>query len=52
VGRFLLKELAVELGLDYLDFNDLLLGSGLQATLDAGDCAPAAAVANLAQRLV
>lgn len=52
VGRFLLKELAVELGLQYVDFNDLLPGSGPGATLDSGDCAPAAALANLAQRLL
>ena len=48
VGRFLAKEIANELGLQYRDFNDLLrLGSAIEQ-IDAADCAPAVAVAYLA----
>ncbi len=48
VGRFLVRELAAEFGFDYQDFARLLLASGPHyAGMDAGDCAPAVAVAYL-----
>jgi probable H4MPT-linked C1 transfer pathway protein len=48
VGRFLLKELAAELGMVYRDFNELLPKVSASGSIDAGDCAPAVAVAFLA----
>lgn len=49
VGRFLLKEIADEWGMSYLDFSGLLRSKlTLASDIDAGDCAPAAAVAYLA----
>lgn len=48
VGRFLVKQIAGELGLDYRDFADLLPTAGQGGEIDAADCAPAAAVAYLA----
>jgi hypothetical protein len=48
VGRFLVKGIAANLGLDYLDFTDLFLSAGNQhAGYSAADCAAAAAVACL-----
>ena len=48
VGRFLLRELAAEQGMAYLDFNELVGNAATQAAeMDAGDCAPAVAVAYL-----
>ncbi len=48
VGRFLVKGIAANLGLDYLDFTDLLLSSGNQhVAYTAADCAAAASVACL-----
>jgi len=49
VGRFLVKEIAGELGLDYVDFTQLLRSSADLGEIDAADCAPAAAVAYLAR---
>jgi len=48
IGRFLLKEIAAELKLDYLDFNQLIKQSTKVGHIDAADCAPAVAVAYLA----
>ena len=48
VGRFLVKELAGELQLDYVDFNRLFKQSSLVGGLNAADCAPAVSVAYLA----
>ena len=48
VGRFLAKELAAELGLEYLDFTDLFKQTSSSGSVDAADCAPAVAVAYLA----
>lgn len=50
VGRFLAKDIAGEWGADYLDFAELLPSANPAGTIDAGDCAPAAAVAYLAGR--
>lgn len=44
VGRFLLKEIARNLNMHYLDFADLLK-SASNSVLNVSDCAPAAAVA-------
>ncbi|TPQ25521.1 hydantoinase/oxoprolinase family protein [Methylomonas koyamae] len=49
VGRFLIKQLAADWGLVYRDFNELLPSAVDDAEIDAGDCAPAAAVAHLRQ---
>ena len=46
VGRVLVREIAADLELAYLDFNRLF--DRLPDTLDAADCAPAVAVAYLA----
>lgn len=48
VGRFLLREIAAELNIPYLDFTQLFRQSALTYSLDAADCAPAVAVAYLA----
>ena len=48
VGRFLLVELAQEHGWTYLDFKDSFPPVADGAGMDAGDCAPAVAVAYLA----
>lgn len=48
VGRFLVKELAGELHLDYVDFNRLFKQAKNIGGLSAADCAPAVAVAYLA----
>lgn len=47
IGRFLAREMAVEKGWVYLDFNDLIPGRKISANIDAADCAPAVAVASL-----
>jgi probable H4MPT-linked C1 transfer pathway protein len=51
VGRFLVKQIAVNLGRPYLDFSDLLPIAIIGSDITAADCAPAAAVAYLADRL-
>lgn len=48
VGRFLLAEVAADLGMEYRDFNDLLPPAVNSGVVDAADCAPATAVAYLA----
>ncbi len=48
VGRFLAREIAEELGLEYHDFNRLIKQSPAVTDMDAADCAPAVAVAYLA----
>ncbi|NBV74637.1 MAG: H4MPT-linked C1 transfer pathway protein [Methylococcaceae bacterium] len=50
VGRFLLKNIAQRLQLNYVDFADLITSTADNA-VDAGDCAPAVAVAILASGL-
>ncbi|MBD9363284.1 hydantoinase/oxoprolinase family protein [Methylomonas fluvii] len=48
VGRFLVRDIAADLGVEYLDFTDLLPSTAKTHVIDAADCAPAAAVAYLA----
>jgi probable H4MPT-linked C1 transfer pathway protein len=48
VGRFLVRRLAERLGRTYLGFESMFAGTRTQ-TPDVADCAPAAAVARLAQ---
>lgn len=48
VGRFLVKDLASQLGRDYVDFDDLFETISLTQGFGVGDCAPAASVACLA----
>jgi len=48
VGRFLVKQIAMNLGRPYLDFSDLFLTPVMQSAMTAADCAPAVAVACLA----
>jgi len=47
VGRFLVKQIAMNLGRPYLDFSDLFPIPVIQSDMNAADCAPAAAVAYL-----
>jgi len=51
VGRFLIRELAEEWGVPYRDYRDYFSGPGLESVVDVADCAPAVAVAHLAQRM-
>jgi (4-(4-[2-(gamma-L-glutamylamino)ethyl]phenoxymethyl)furan-2-yl)methanamine synthase len=48
IGRFLVKQIALNLGRPYLDFSDLFSGEQCQSGHAAADCAPAVAVACLA----
>lgn len=48
IGRFLLKDIAQQLGREYIDFEELLDFTTSSDGFGAGDCAPAAAVAYLA----
>ncbi len=48
VGRFLLAEIARQLGLNYLDFNQFFQQPIMVGNVDSADCAPAVAVAYLA----
>jgi probable H4MPT-linked C1 transfer pathway protein len=48
VGRFLVKQIALNLGRPYLDFSDLFPVTVIQSEMTAADCAPAAAIAYLA----
>ncbi len=48
VGRFLVREIALNLGHPYVDFSSLSATASLQFDLTASDCAPAVAVAYLA----
>lgn len=47
VGRFLVKQIAEELGYPYLDFTDCLKSTNQHTGLSIADCAPAASVAML-----
>lgn len=51
IGRFLVKEIAGDLSLAYRDFTESLPHAAAASEYDAGDCAPAVAVAMLAARL-
>ncbi|WP_305907590.1 hydantoinase/oxoprolinase family protein [Methylomarinum sp. Ch1-1] len=48
IGRFLVQEIAEQLGASYLDFNQLTKQDQSKAGIDSADCAPAVAVASLA----
>ncbi|MDP1970677.1 MAG: H4MPT-linked C1 transfer pathway protein, partial [Methylobacter sp.] len=48
VGRFLVKQIALNLGRPYLDFSDLFPITIIQSDMTIADCAPAAAIAYLA----
>jgi len=48
VGRFLVKQLASQLGRDYIEFDELFESKNNSDGFSIGDCAPAAAVACLA----
>ena len=48
VGRFLVKQLAANLGYDYLDFNELLPQTSPESAMTPADCAPAISIALLA----
>ncbi|MGZ4957218.1 MAG: hydantoinase/oxoprolinase family protein [Methylobacter sp.] len=50
VGRFLVKQIALNLGRPYLDFSDLFPATLNQSDITIGDCAPAAAIAYLADK--
>jgi len=47
VGRFLVKQLADDLGYPYTDFSELIEQDGTSMQINTADCAPAAAVALL-----
>lgn len=51
VGRFLVKQLALNMGHPYLDFSDLLPAPAVQNGMAVADCAPAVALACLARAL-
>lgn len=48
VGRFLVKQIALNIGRPYLDFSDLFPESLVQSGMSTADCAPAVSVACLA----
>ncbi|MGZ5006688.1 MAG: hydantoinase/oxoprolinase family protein [Methylobacter sp.] len=50
VGRFLVKQIASNLSRPYLDFSDLLPAIAGQSGMTTADCAPAAAIAYLADK--
>ncbi len=47
IGRLLVKQIALDLSLPYVDFAELFSGMGEQCNYDVADCAPAVAVACL-----
>ncbi len=49
VGRFLVKQIALNLGRHYLDFSELLPIAVAQSGITTADCAPAVAMAYLAE---
>lgn len=49
-GRFLVKQLAINLSRPYLDFSDLLPNATAQNGMTAADCAPAVAAGYLAKQ--
>ncbi len=50
VGRFLVKQIALNLNRPYVDFTDLLPFAALETDLTSADCAPAVAIAYLADK--
>lgn len=50
VGRFLIQEIALSLGLEYRDFDSLFKAPVHKSQMQIADCAPAVAVAYLANR--
>ena len=48
VGRFLVKQIALNLGRPYLDFSEILPLAATGSAMTTADCAPAAAIAYLA----
>lgn len=50
VGRFLVKQIALNLDRPYLDFSDLFPVAEIQSGMTTADCAPATAIAYLADR--
>lgn len=50
IGRFLVKQLALNLGRPYLDFSDLFPLADVRSDMTVADCAPAAAIAYLAEK--
>jgi (4-(4-[2-(gamma-L-glutamylamino)ethyl]phenoxymethyl)furan-2-yl)methanamine synthase len=50
VGRFLVQQIAADLGYDYQDVADFLPHTLTDSAISVADCAPAAAVAYLAER--
>lgn len=51
VGRFLVRQIAQNMGYPYVDFSDLFQVSAARTELSVADCAPAVAVACLAGEL-
>ena len=51
VGRFLVKQIALNLDRPYLDFSDLFPVAEIKSDMTTADCAPAAAIAYLADQL-
>ena len=51
VGRFLVKRIALTLGRPYLDFSELFPVAEIHSGMTAADCAPAAAIAYLAEKM-
>lgn len=51
VGRFLVKQIALNLDRPYLDFSDLFPVTAIQSDMTIADCAPAAAIAYLAGKM-
>ncbi len=47
VGRFLVKQIAEDLGYPYLDFTELFVNQVSHSSIDFADCAPAVSVAML-----
>jgi probable H4MPT-linked C1 transfer pathway protein len=50
VGRFLVKQIALNLDRSYVDFSDLLPVAEIESGMTPADCAPAAAIAYLADK--
>lgn len=50
IGRFLVKQIAFNLRRPYLDFSDLLPEDAIESLMTAADCAPAVAIAYLAEQ--
>jgi probable H4MPT-linked C1 transfer pathway protein len=51
IGRFLVKQIAADLGYFYYDFDDFFTASLVDSALSVADCAPAVAVAYLGREL-